>query len=112
MPIRHLDKAQCQPYFEQLSRELARHPVDVEIAGLGVRSPQTRAWSSLRGLAYDPGKDTFQLVTDDLDHLIPHPRELHVDAADDGLHGIEVVDAEGNLRSVRLRTPLPLRRDG
>jgi hypothetical protein len=112
MAIRNLEKSQSQPYFEQLSRQLLRNVAEVEVTGLGLRPPAERAWTPLMGVAYDPAKDTFQLVTEDLDHLIPHPQEFHIDAADDGLHGIEVVDAEGCIRTVRLRTPLPLGQDG
>lgn len=108
MPRRHLDKSQCQLYFEQITRSLTLHGTEVDVNGLDLGTPYPLDWSQLRSLTYSPDKDTFQLVTDDLDHLIPQPRALCVDAGDDGLHGIEVIDALGNSRTVRLRHPLPL----
>jgi hypothetical protein len=108
MTIRHLDKAECQPYFERISRELSQQHAEVDVTALGLRTPSERDWTPLKDVAYDAEKDTFQLVTADLDHLIPHPQALHIDAADDGLHAIEVVDADGNPRLIRLRAPLPM----
>ena len=108
MTIRHLDKSQCQLYFEQITRSLTHHGTEIDVNGLGIDMPYPLDWTALRSLTYSPDKDTFQLVTDDLDHLIPQPRALCIDAGDDGLHGIEVIDALGNSRTVRLRRPLPL----
>lgn len=108
MAMRHLDKTQCQPYFADVSRALGAHTAEVDINGLGLRMPTTRDWTPLRDVTYDPAKDTFQIVTADLDHLIPHPQELLVETGADGLHAIEVVDADGNPRHIRLRSPLPL----
>ncbi|HEX5515303.1 MAG TPA: DUF5335 family protein [Gammaproteobacteria bacterium] len=108
MPIQHLDKSRCQPYFAQISRELAGRAIEVDVAGLGIHTPYQLDWTPLRDVAYYPDKDAFQIVTDDLDHLIPRPHELNVDIAEDGLHSIEVIDAAGQSRTLRLRAPLPL----
>lgn len=108
MTIRTLDKAQRQHYFERVSSALVHTETDVEVTGLGVLPASEPQWTQLRGVAYDPAKDAFELVTDDLDHLILEPIEVHVDVTDDGLQGIEIIDAEGQPRTVRLRSPLPL----
>lgn len=108
MPMQHLDKTQCQPYFDLVSHELGESPVEVDVAGLGIRPPSQLDWTPLRHIAYHPDKDAFQIITDDLDHLIPTPRQLYIDASDDGLHSVRIIDAGGESRMLRLRRPLPL----
>src|SRR5690606_11420972 len=100
MALRHLDKSQCQLYFEQITRSLTLHGTEVDVNGLGIDAPYPLDWTQLRSLTYSPDKDTFQLVTDHLDHLIPQPQALCIESSDDGLHSIEVIDAIGNSRTV------------
>jgi len=108
MTTRSLDKSQCQNYFDRVSRELGGTQAEIEVAGLGLGSQLAHDWTILRGLSYDPRKDAFEVITDDMDHLILHPREVHVDDGVDGLHSVQVVDADGNRQLIRLRSPLRL----
>lgn len=108
MPMQRLEKSQYQPYCDRVSHELGQHVVEVEVTGLGIRPPSQLEWTPLRHIAYHPDKDAFQIVTDDLDHLIPEPQQLSIDAAEDGLHSIQIIDAGGHRRTLRLRRPLPL----
>lgn len=84
MPIQHLDKSRCQLYFAQISRELAGRAIEVGVTELSIYTPYQLDWTRLRNIAYYPEKDAFQIVTDDLDHLIPKPHELNLDIAEDG----------------------------
>ena len=99
MATRHLDKTQCKDYFDRVSRELGDKHAQIEVAGLGLGSQVSHAWTNLRGIAYDPRNDAFEVVTDDLDHLIPHPGDVYVED-----------DADGNQQIIRLKTPLLLPR--
>lgn len=112
MSTRTLDKSQCQAYFDRVSRELGAKEAEIEIAGLGIGSQIGHEWTLLRGITYDPRNDTVEVVTDDLDHLIPHPREVHVEDGVDGLHSVQVLDADGNRQIIKLRSPLLLGADG
>lgn len=108
MTIRTLDKSQCKDYFDHVSRELGGTQAEIEVAGLGLGSQVAHDWTPLRGIVYDPRTDALEIVTDDLDHLIASPREVHVEDGADGLHSVEIIDAEGNHQVVRLRSPLML----
>jgi hypothetical protein len=111
MPTRSLDKTQRQRYFDRISRELGSKLAEVEITGLGLGNQLAQDWTVLRGMAYDPDTDTFELGTDGLDHLVVHPREVYVEDGADGLHSVQVIDADGNRQLIRLRSPLALPSD-
>ena len=65
-------------------------------------------WLPMLGITYDPKNDLVEVALDGLDHLIPKPRELHVDVGATGLTSIEVIDAEGVQQIIKLRDPLML----
>lgn len=108
MAIRSLDKSQCQAYFDRISRHLGDKQAEIEVAGLGMGAQLEHEWTPLRGIAYDPRNDALEVVTDDLDHLIAHPKAVHVDDGADGLHSVEIIDAAGNHQIIKLRSPLML----
>lgn len=108
MPTRSLDKSQRKGYFDRVSRELGASLAEIEVAGLGLGVQLARAWTPLRGIAYDPRADAVEIVTDDLDHMISHPREIFVEDGVEGLRSVQIIDAEGNHQIVRLKRPLLL----
>jgi hypothetical protein len=66
----------------------------------------------LNGLTYDRKADTFYVyvagIERDLDHAIPHPREILVRMGVGGVEEVVILDADGHEHLVRLRQPLVL----
>jgi hypothetical protein len=108
MTIRSIDKQQRQAYFDRLTREMGATEAQIEIAGSGIGAQPESDWIRLMGVTYDPRSDSMEINTADLDHRIPHPREVYVDDSVEGLHSIEIVDMDDNRQIIRLRQPLKL----
>ena len=108
MATQQLQRSQWQHYFDRVSRILVGKQAEIETASLAFGDQINREWSLLNGLAYDPKDDTFEVVTEDLDHLIPHPQDIYVDHTGVMLRSVEVIDADGNHQIVKLKEPLPL----
>ena len=108
MATLQLQRTQWQPYFNRVSRSLSGERAEVETAGLTLGNQINQKWAPLNGLAYDPKDDIFEIVTDDMDHLIAHPKDIYVDEAGTALRSIDVIDADGNHQIVKLRQPLSL----
>lgn len=108
MTTQQLRRTQWQPYFDHVSRRLGGEHVEIQTAGLNVGDQINQEWTLLNGLAYDPKNDVFEVVTDALDHLIAHPKDIYVEEDGTVLRSIDIVDADGNHRIVKLKQPLPL----
>ncbi len=103
-----LDSAQWQAFFDRVSKELGAKQVEIEVAGLDLGDEIEAEWIPLSGISYDPKDDVLTIITDRLDHMIRHPREIYVERSVDGLHSMEVVDADGHKQIVVLRPDLAL----
>lgn len=110
MATHRLESAVWQAYFNRVSRILGGRRAEIETASLKLGDQIEREWTPLNGLVYDPKDDTFEVVTDDLDHLIRHPQDIYVEEAGTMLRSVEIIDAQGNHQVVRLKQPLPLPR--
>ncbi len=108
MATHRLESAQWQSYFNRVSRSLGGEQAEIETASLKLGDQINSDWTLLNGLVYDPKDDVFEVVTDNLDHLIEHPRDIYVDEAGTTLRSVEIIDAEGNHQIVRLKEPLTL----
>ena len=108
MPLTQLAKPQWQAYFDRVSKTLGAKRVEIEVTGLGLGHQVAAEWIPLLGLSYDPKDDVLVVAGQGLKHLIPHPRQIHVDRDLDWLHSIEAIDAEGNHHIVLLKDPLSL----
>ncbi len=108
MAIRSLDPEQRQDYFERISRTLGAERAEILIAGVDIGAQTEAEDAHLTGLAYDPRSDEIGIYTDVAEHRIAHPREVYVDDSVEGLHSLEIVDADGNKRILRLKQPLRL----
>jgi len=108
MATQQLERSQWETYFDRVSRTLVGINVEIETASLKLGDQINQEWSLLNGLTYDPKDDIFEVATDELDHLIPHPRNIFVDEAGVMLRSVDVIDADGNHQIVKLREPLPL----
>jgi hypothetical protein len=108
MPLRQLAKAQWQPFLDRVSAALGAERVQVEVTGLGLGDQVEADWIPLVGLSYEPKGDVLTVAAEGIQHLIHHPRQVHVDHDMDWLHSIEAIDAEGNHHIITLRDALQL----
>lgn len=108
MATRELERSRWKDYFDSVSHRIGGERVDVEVAGTTLGDQIEVEWMALNGLTYDPKDDIFEIVTDEVDHLIHHPRNIYVDDTIEGLRSVEVIDADGNKQIVMLKAPLKL----
>lgn len=108
MATTRLARAQWQTYFDRVSRSLAGRQAEIEVVGLGIGDQVEKEWTALNGLAYDPKDDVFEVLTEDVDHLVSRPKDIYVDQEADGLRSVEVIDADDNRQLIKLRQPLAL----
>jgi len=104
MPLTQLRRTHWRPYLERLSRVLGTERAQVEATGLAL--PDVSGWLALEGVSYDAESDTLSLRIAGGELRLPGPRRIDVDAEDEWLHGIEIVDAQGDRHVLRLRAPL------
>jgi hypothetical protein len=108
MTIRKLDKQDWDAFFDSISKLLQGKQVEIEVASLAMGDQVEAEWLPLLGLVYDPKDDLVEVALDQVDHMIPKPREIYVDDGLGGLMSIEMVDTEGNKQIIKLRDPLML----
>jgi hypothetical protein len=96
---RQLDRAEWQGYFDRFT---AKHldedtPESATVEVLSARRGDQIEFSAIRlfGLAYDPKSQAFQVLLEDVDHLVFHPTEIWVLERDSDAVTIEVIDADG-----------------
>ena len=82
--------------------------VEIEVAGLDLGDQIETEWVLLNGISYDPRDDLLTVFTEGVDHNIPRPQTIRVDDGIDGLHSIEVTDADGHKQIVLLKEALKL----
>jgi len=107
-----LDREQWSAYFDAVSKAVEGRRVEIEIAGLDIGDQIEAEWVVLNGVTYDRKDDTLYVyaedVEGDLDHAIPHPREILVDTGEGALQRMVVVDGEDRLHIIRLKEALSL----
>lgn len=108
MATRRLQHSEWQKYFEQVSRVLSGELAYVETVGLRIGDQVNAEWTPIKGMAYDPKNDVFEIAADDLGHLVYHPKNIYVEEKGTALQSVEVIDAEENHQIVKLRQPLAL----
>jgi hypothetical protein len=108
MAIRQLQNNEWKGYFESVSRSLLGKRAQIEVAALNLGDQIAAEWVPMLGVTYDNKDDVLEVALDGLDHLIPRPKEIHVDENENGLSSFEVVDADGVRHIVQLREPLML----
>lgn len=108
MATHQLRRDHWQSYFDRLSRHLGGEQVQIETAGLELGNQINQEWVLLNGLTYDPKDDVFEVVTENIDHLIHHPKDIYIEEAGTALQSVEVIDADGHHQILRLREPMAL----
>lgn len=108
MATKKLDRPHWELYFDRVSRLLEGEQVEVGVAGLALGDQIEADWIALVGLTYDAKGNAFNVLTDRIDHRISRPADIYVEYESNGLHSVEVIDAEGSRHIIRLRPPLAL----
>jgi len=106
MPLTQLSKSQWQPYFDRFSRTLAAKRVEIETAGLAPGRHVQGESIPVARISYDPTADVLVLSGDQFEHVIRHPKEVHLEHEFEWVHGIEVVDQGGERHIMVLKDPL------
>ncbi len=106
--IQKLEKSQWRTYFDAMSKVLAGKRAEIEVASLRLGDQIEAEWKLLLGMTYDPKDDIIEVTLEDIDHLIPKPREVYADQEGPELSSLEIVDADGVRQIVKLRDPLML----
>lgn len=108
MSDQFVDKAQWEAFCNRVSRQLEGAQAEIEVAALGLGDQIEAEWAALRGIAYDPKDDVFEVAVEALDHLIRRPRTLAIQQEGAKILSLAVVTEEGETHIVRLREPLAL----
>lgn len=108
MAITKLDSSEWTKYFDSVSKNIGSKNIEIDIAGLSFGSQVEVSSLPLTGLTYDAKNDLLEVATETVDHLILHPKEIHTDYGIDGLHSVEVVDADNNHQVIKFIEPVAL----
>jgi hypothetical protein len=101
-------KENWQTFFDAFTKVIEGRRVEIEVIGPEVGDQIEAEWLPLNGLTYDRKADTFYVYIEgsDLDHAIPHPREILVSMGAGGVDQVVIADTDGHHHIVRLRQPL------
>ncbi|MDH3671979.1 MAG: DUF5335 domain-containing protein [Gammaproteobacteria bacterium] len=108
MATQKLEASGWRAYLDNVSRVITGQHTEIEIAGLAIGDQIEAKWLPLTGLTYDSKGDLFEVATETVDHLIRQPKEIYVEYGADGLHSVEVIDADGNHQIIKLKSPIAL----
>ena len=106
MSTAKLDNSHWTSYFDNVSRTIGRKQVKIEVAGLSLGSQVEVRSLTLCGLTYDAKDDVFEVLTESIGHVIKHPKGIHIDYGVNGLHSIEIHDADNNYQIIRFAEPV------
>jgi hypothetical protein len=94
-----LARDEWQGYFDRFTpKHLGEDtPESATVEVLSARRGDQIEFSAIRlfGLAYDPKSQAFQVLLEDVDHLVFHPTESWALERDNDAVTIEVIDADG-----------------
>jgi hypothetical protein len=110
---KQIPRAEWKDYFERFTRDhLARKPdetVDIEVLSPRLGDQLEAAAERLVGIVYDPRSNAFQVLLENLDHLVFEPLDVWVIEEDDGfVSAIELVRPDGTREIVHLMQAGPL----
>ena len=106
--LKKLDNSEWSEYFDKVSKTIGSKNVEIEIAGLSLGDQIEVTSMPLNGLTYDSKNDLLEVVTESVDHIIKHPKVIHTDYSADGLHSVEVIDADNNHQIIKFTEPVAL----
>jgi hypothetical protein len=110
MATEKLEKSKWQAYFDAMSKILLTGKrVEIEVAAVPLGDQVAVEWLPLVGIVYDRKDDALQVIAEGhVDHMIPHPKEIHVDVGAAGLQTVLVIDGDGARQILKFRDPLEL----
>jgi hypothetical protein len=108
MTARKLDKKQWKPFFDGISKVLGAKQAEIEVLSLDLGDQIEAEWLPLLGITYDPKDDLIEVALEGVDHLIPKPQEVWVEADGLDLSSIQIIDVNGVRQILMLRDPLML----
>jgi hypothetical protein len=103
-----IPKAEWKSLSDRGSKTPEGKPAEIEVASLKLGDQIQAEWTALIGVSYDPKDDLIEVALEGLDHLIHHPRELHVEEGPQGVVSLAVLDEDENRHIVRFKDPLML----
>ena len=103
-----LPKSEWSGFFANLSRALEGKQAELEVLSLDLGDQMEAEWLPLLGIAFDPKNDLVEVALQDMEHMIPKPKEIYVDVGPAGLLMIEVVSADQTREIIKFRDPLML----
>jgi hypothetical protein len=106
MPLRRPEKSEWRTYCDRLSKHLVTVRSEPVTASLVLNDEVVAEWVPLLGVAYEPKKDLFEIMLQDLEHWIHSPRTLYVDEGPSGVAALEIIDAVGLRHSLALSHPI------
>src|SRR6267154_3620001 len=108
MPLRKPAKSEWRAYCDRFSKNLANIRSEPVTASLVVNHHGVAEWVPLLGLTYEPKKDLFGIMLQDLEHWIHRPETLYVDEGPKGVAAVEIIDAAGVRHSLTISHPIKL----
>jgi hypothetical protein len=112
MTLRKLDKSEWHAYCDRLSKDLVGSRSGSATVSLAVNHEAIAEWVPLLGIAYEPKKDLFEIVLQDLEHWVHHPQTFYVDEGPKGVAGLEIIDAQGLRHTLSLFQSIQIYPDG
>ena len=103
-----LEQHTWKNYFDHVSQQLAGKCVEIDVSSLALGSQVVAAWLPVLGVTYEEQSDLLSIMTEGLDHMIRHPREIFAQTAHNALQSVRITDADGTVQIVRFRDPVAL----
>jgi hypothetical protein len=100
-----LDRSEWTDFFKHLSKALTGKRAELEVASLSLGDQIAAEWLPFFGIAYDPKKDTIEVLLEGVDRLIARPVQVYIAEGPGGLISLEIVDAEDTRQILKLRDP-------
>ena len=102
MPLRRSERSKWRAYCDRLSKHLTTIRSEPVTASLVLNDKVVAEWVPLLGVTYEPKKDLFAIMLQELEHRIPSPRTLYMDEGPSGVAALEIIDAVGLRHSLAL----------
>lgn len=110
MAFEKLERTQWSGFCNLLSKGLAAtgKRAEIEVASTDIGAQVEAQYVPVVGLTYDRKSDLLEVVLEEFEHLVFHPRELYVDYGPGGVENLGIVDQDNAWHIVLLRDPLML----
>jgi hypothetical protein len=105
-----LPQTAWKEFFDRISSALLGKWAEIEVASLELGDQILAEWVPLLGIKYETHDDTLDIALDRVSHRIHHPTEIVIEEADGGVTAVDVIDAAGTRRMIRMKDPLMLPR--